>query len=323
MTGQWVIYALSRRKRPRDILPESSGAERLPAYDESCPFCPGNEGMLTPIILEYKASAPSWQLRVVANKFAALTPEGELRRERNNLYVSLDGYGHHEVVIESRLHNMQIPMMAKEEVETIIESYHRRYVDLMNLERNLMIVIFRNYGFRAGASLVHPHSQIISTGVAPLHVRTRDYRSQNYFDEWGRCIYCDILLEELSAGSRIVHENNTFISFVPFAAEQPFEIWIMPRKHKADFGNISDEEKADLASALLAILQKLASSLNNPDYNYVVHSCMKYRSGEPHLHWFLQVRPRLMTSAGFEIGSGMSINTDLPEDDAAFLRTGN
>ena len=319
VTGQWVIYSLSRRKRPMDMAGAHENTTGRPAYDEQCPFCPGHEQELPNVLLECRRQEPLWQLRVVENKYPALTPRGDLQRTRQGLYLHMEGYGHHEVVIESPVHNRQIPLMSDDEVKTIIEAYHRRYLDLMQHERNMLIVIFRNYGQRAGASLAHPHSQIISTGLVPEHIREQEYRAQRYFDEWGHCIYCDMLEEELSAGTRIVHEDSSFVSYIPYAAEQPFETWIMPRIHRAHFGEFSEQEKSDLASTLRTLLQILHRKLGDPDYNYVIHSSAKYRSGEPQVHWFLKIRPRLTTRAGFEIGSGMSINTSLPEEDAAFL----
>ncbi len=321
VTGRWVIYALSRRQRPREMVGAREGVRGEPAYDERCPFCPGHEQDLTPILLEYGRGDSPWQIRVVENKYPALTPEGDLKRVCQGMYMRMEGYGHHEVVIESPVHNRQIPVMTVGEVKTIVEAYHRRYLELIRLKKNLLVVIFRNYGRRAGASLAHPHSQIISTGVVPGHIREQEYRAQRYFDQWGSCMYCDMLAEELSAGLRIIHANRSFVSFVPYAAAQPFEIWIMPRAHKAHFGDISAEEKADLASSLHSMLRRVQERLNDPDYNYVIHSNAKYRTDEPQAHWFLQIAPRLTTRAGFEIGSGMSINTSLPEDDAAFLRS--
>lgn len=322
VSDQWVIYSLSRRKRPSDMAGARSERESRPDYDEQCPFCPGHERELPGIILECRGGESPWRLRVVENKFPALTPGGDLQRKRHGLYLCMQGYGHHEVVIESPVHNRQIPLMTQDEVEMIIEAYHRRYLDLMKLERNMLIVIFRNYGSRAGASLAHPHSQIISTGLVPEHVREQEYRAQRYFDDWGHCLYCDLLEEELAAGERIINENPSFVSFIPYAAERPFEIWVMPRSHKAHFGDVSEREKSDLAACMRILLRMLRQTLNDPDYNYVIHSSAKYRSGEPQAHWFLKISPRLTTRAGFEIGSGMSINTSLPEEDAAFLRAG-
>jgi UDPglucose--hexose-1-phosphate uridylyltransferase len=319
-TKQWVIYSPAREKRPNDF--QKSGEKlSLPERDEGCPFCPGNEHTLPPIIIELKGQQ-SWQVRVVPNKFPALTPDGNLVRYQKGIYVTMQGYGHHEVIIESPLHNQQMGQMTVKEVQLVIEAYYRRYTDLIKKNENMMIIIFRNNGLRAGTSLVHPHSQLIATGMVPNYIRWREEESQRYFDEWGRCVYCDILDYEMEDRRRVIYENKSFVAFIPFAAEVPFEVWIMSRKHKADFGDISEIEKSNLAAALHDILGKMYRNLNDPDYNYVINTSARYMAKEPRLHWYLQIRPRLMTTAGFEIGSGISINPSLPEDNADFLKEG-
>jgi UDPglucose--hexose-1-phosphate uridylyltransferase len=209
--------------------------------------------------------------------------------------------------------------MSAEHVEAVVETYHQRYRDIMQAHENMMTIIFRNHGSRAGTSLIHPHSQLIVTAMVPHYVRWREDEAERYFDEWGRCVYCDILGFEMSDQRRLVWENNSFVGFIPFAAEVPFEIWIIPKRHQSDFGQITDEEKIDLASALQAVLSRLYGKLNDPDYNYVINTSARYRADEPQLHWYAQIRPRLTTQAGFEIGSGISINPSLPEKDANFL----
>lgn len=318
-TRQWVIYAPSRRKRPKDFRQSENERTLIPERDEGCPFCPGNERMLPPVILELSGGS-GWRTRVVPNKFPALTPEGRLDRQSRGIYVAMGGFGRHEVVIETPLHNRDIGIMSAEEAAAVVETHHRRYRDLMARHENAMVILFRNHGERAGTSLVHPHSQIITLGVVPSYIRRREEEAQHYFDEWGRCVFCDILAEERRAGERMVVENESFAAFVPFAAEVPFEIWIMPREHRADFGDVSDREKEDLASTLRDVLGRLSRKLGDPDYNYVVNTSARYRAGEPQLHWYIQVRPRLTERAGFEIGSGISINPSIPEEDAAFLR---
>lgn len=320
VSRQWVIYSPARRKRPRDFGTERKNSV-LASHDENCPFCPGNERMLPPVVSERKDENDAWKVRVVPNKFPALTPAGGLARSTRGIYLSMQGHGRHEVVIESPLHNRQIGTMSLSEVEGVIEMYHSRYIDLMAEEENMMITIFRNHGPRAGTSLIHPHSQIIATGMVPHHVRWREEEAQYYYDDWGRCIYCDIVAQEQKDRVRLVCENRSFTAFVPFAAEVPFEVWIMPAAHRADFGAIADAEKADLAAVLHHVLGRLHLKLDDPDYNYIINAPVRYRSGEPQLHWYLQIRPRLMTAAGFEIGSGISINPSIPEDDAAFLRS--
>jgi UDPglucose--hexose-1-phosphate uridylyltransferase len=320
-TRQWVIYAPSRGKRPHDFKQTKKKTEALPAYDEGCPFCPGNEHMLEQITLEMGAKNPSrWRTRVVPNKFPALTPNGDTERSSVGIYKTMKGYGQHDVIIESPIHNLQIASMARKEVETVIETYHRRYLTVMQEQENMMTIIFRNHGSRAGTSLIHPHSQLIATGMVPHYVRWREQRAQEYFDEWGRCVYCDILDFESEQKQRVLHENDSFLGFIPFAAQVPFEMWIVPKNHQADFGQISGAEKSELASALQFLLTRLYEKLNDPHYNYVINTSPQYRAGEPQFHWYLQIRPRLTTQAGFEIGSGISINPSLPESDADFLR---
>jgi UDPglucose--hexose-1-phosphate uridylyltransferase len=319
-TKQWVIYATDRGKRPHDFQRKKGERGELPAFDPGCPFCRGNEVMLPSILMERPGKTRDlWQTRVVPNKYPALTPDGDTGRVREGIYVAMQGYGRHEVIIESPFHNQQIALMSSDEVEIVIETYHRRYVELMKEHKNMMIIIFRNHGLQAGTSLLHPHSQLIVTGMVPNYIRRREEEAQRYFDEWGRCVYCDILDFERQDRKRVVLENSSFLAFVPYAAEVPFEIWIMPKKHQSAFGQIGDESKADLGLALRDILGRLHKKLNDPDHNYIINTSPHYKAKEPQLHWYLQIRPRLITQAGFEIGSGVSINPSLPEADADFL----
>ncbi len=303
-----------------DIARSHRRSRSVPAFDAHCPFCPGNEDFLPEVIVEFGGKDSPRALKVVRNKYPALTPDGRLERSRQGIYLRMEGCGYHEVVIETPVHNRQIPFMSGEEMEMVIEAYHRRYLDLMEDGRIMLIGIFRNYGPRAGASLIHPHSQIIATSLVPGHIREQEYRAERYFDEHGRCMLCDMLEEELSARARVVHESPSFVCFVPYAAFQPFEVLIVPRVHRAHFGEISEQEKTDLAACLKGVIGLQCSALGDPDYNYVIHSSAKFRSGEPQAHWFLKHRPRLSIPAGFEMGSGMSISTSLPEEDATYLR---
>ncbi|MEJ2182697.1 MAG: galactose-1-phosphate uridylyltransferase [Nitrospirota bacterium] len=319
-TRQWVIFAPERRRRPTDFMRPREGRTREPEHDPDCPFCPGNEGRLPDIIEEVRDARGRWLTRVVPNKFPALTPTGELARSREGIYLAMGGFGHHEVIVETPLHNLQPGQMSEEEAGGIVRTYLSRYRVLTEEEKTMMVIVFRNHGERAGTSLRHPHSQLIATGMVPHHVRWREEEAERYFDEWGRCVFCDILEFEERAGLRVVLANASFLVFVPYAAEVPFELWVMPRIHRADFGDMSEEEARDLASALRGALGILHRRLGDPDYNMVVNTSARYRAGEPRLHWYVQVRPRLLTAAGFEIGSGIGINPSLPEDDAAFLR---
>ncbi|MFP4369714.1 MAG: galactose-1-phosphate uridylyltransferase [Candidatus Kapaibacterium sp.] len=318
-TKQWVIYSPARGLRPDDFIKgKQKGA--IPDFEENCPFCKGNESLLPEIKYEYIDSDGNWLTRSVPNKFPALSPDKTNERRQEGIYLTMQGYGIHEVVIETPKHNRNFPRMNIDEVEAVVNTYFRRYTALMEDNHNMSAIIFRNHGPGAGTSLEHPHSQILVTGIVPGDVRYREEEAQKYYDEWGSCVFCDMIAHELETGLRVIFENETFMAIVPYAAEVPYEVWIMPKRHQADFGEIKQEEINDMAQALKHVLTVIYFKLNDPDYNYVIYSAARYKTGEPQLHWYLKIRPRLTTRAGFEIGSGLSINPSFPERDAEFLR---
>ncbi len=318
-THEWVIYAPSRRKRPQEL--QSATVElHDPTECNHCPFCRSIPDPDDPILLEIPGTNGSqWQTRVVHNKYPALSADVTPKRAFSGIYLQLPGYGHHEIVIEHPDHYQNPATMSLQDVRAIVESYRQRYLELMKIPENLFIIIFRNHGKGAGASQRHPHSQIIATPIVPRHYRWREDEAQRYFDEWDHCAYCDMLEFEMGDRHRVVSENEEFLAFVPYAAEVPFEILILPKTHNADFGSITPHQMTAFASILKAVLEKLYLKLGNPDYNYAILTAARYRINQPQLHWYCQIRPRLTTAAGFEMGSGISINPSLPEVDAAFL----
>lgn len=323
LTEQWIIYAPDRGDRPNDFEQEgtSGSDDDALSFDPNCPFCPGNEDTLTEIVSEHMNETHShWQTRVVPNKFPVLTPNDGQHRKQDGLNLSMSGYGHHEVIIEHPHHDIDIADMNDNEITTVIETYHQRYIASTQENKNMLTIIFRNHGERAGTSIKHPHSQMVSTGIVPNHIRWRENVAQHYFDTWGSSLMGDILEQEKRLGKRIVDENDSFICFVPFAAEVPYEMWIVPTQQQASFGSINEKGKVELALLLRDSLKRLQNSHNNPDYNYIIHSASHYKAEEPHLRWFVQIRPRIITPAGFEIGSGMLVNPSLPENDAQVLR---
>ncbi len=318
-TKEWVIYAPGRGDRPHDYSTKKA-KDDIPPHDKNCPFCPGNEEEISQIIMELPNKGNNkWQTRVIPNKFPVLKKGIDMERKTEGIYVTMHGYGLHEVIIETPLHNRGIAKMNYDEVSAVIETYHKRYVDVMKDHHYMMPILFRNHGQAAGTSLVHPHSQFIVTNFVPRHIRQKEEEAQEYYDEWKKCVVCEMLQYELKERKRIIQESENFAAYVPFAAEVPFEINIVPKVHKADFGEINDKEKSEFARILKDVLHLIYAKLDNPDYNYIINTAPRYKADEPHLHWFLQIRPRLVTRAGFEIGSGISINPTLPENNAEFL----
>jgi UDPglucose--hexose-1-phosphate uridylyltransferase len=323
-TKEWVIIATERGKRPHDFI-RRGDKEELPPFVASCPFCPGNESQTPPEVLAYtesnKASESNWLVRVTPNKYPALVRGVKMKREEESRFFrKMDGIGAHEVIIESPYHNRPIPLMNQKEVEDILRAYRERYNALKKDPMIKLIIIFKNHGESAGTSLLHPHSQLVATPVVPMHVRKKYEVATAYFDDTGRCIYCDICEDELTAEKRIVLKTDKFVVFHPFASRSAFETWIAPRRHLSSFGNIPTEDIPDLASMLQISLLKIYKSLNNPDFNFVIHTAPVDDESKSYYLWHIQIIPRLTTVAGFEIGSGIFINTSLPEETAEFIR---
>ncbi|MGB5158886.1 galactose-1-phosphate uridylyltransferase [Desulfobacterium sp. N47] len=319
--GEWVIYATSRRTRP-DEMRSQTGVHTPPvlSHEPSCPFCPGNEHMLPGILLEVTDNSNNWTVRVVPNRYPALTPEGNSIESDIGVYRVMRGIGKHEVIIESRYHDRPIGLLSIEEAQSLIKVYNRRYRDLAAGPGIRTVLIFRNHGATAGTSLAHPHSQIIAAGFVPRLIMDRKRQALSYFNTSGRCLFCRLIDDEIQDSRRILFANDHFIGFVPYAAETPYEVWVVPKTHRGNFGDISENEKAGLAESLQSVIACLRFKLNDPDYNFVIHSIPFAEVLEAQaLHWYVHIQPRLTTPAGFEMGSGIRINPSLPEDDAAFL----
>lgn len=319
-TKDWVIIATERAKRPDEFKREKKEDKEIPVYSSTCPFCPGNEEKAGDPSAVIKDKEGNWLVKVVPNKFPALSPIGEPDKTNEGVYHSMNGVGVHEVIIESPLHNMTTALYDVAQVENIIKIYKQRYLELAKDPRLKQIIIFKNHGLSAGTSLEHPHSQLVATPIVPTHLADRLRDAREYYAENGECVYCKMVKEEIKAQERIVIENKNFISIEPYAAFSPFHTWILPKKHKSSFGEISEEEIKDLAFILKETLAKLYYGLGNPDYNYCIRSSPFKDKETDYFHWYIAIIPRITKPAGFEVGSGMFINTSLPEQCAKFLR---
>jgi UDPglucose--hexose-1-phosphate uridylyltransferase len=320
-TEEWVIIARERAKRPSDFVHSRPGRE-LPDFSLSCPFCPGNESM-TPheTLLYQQQNGHGWQVRAFANKFAALNPDGKTTRNmKDGFFTEMRGVGIHEVIVETPLHNKSLAFMEEGEVLSVLNAYHERYQRLSQQPFAKLVIIFKNHGSAAGTSLEHSHSQLVVTPVVPRHIRIRHEVAIRYFDNYGRCLYSDLMEHELKSGKRIVMETEEFLAFHPFASQRPFETWILPKKHQASFGSVSQEDLRSLSRVLRLILLKLHRGLNDPDFNYVIDTAPVGDENEPYYMWHTRIIPRLTELAGFEIGSGIYINTAVPEETAEFMR---
>jgi UDPglucose--hexose-1-phosphate uridylyltransferase len=318
ITKEWVIISTERAKRPDDFRSRIR-QKPLPRYMHTCPFCPGNESK-TPEEIYRLSDGDQWKIRIVPNKFAALNRGAERMRINDGYKHVVSGFGIHDVIIESPLHNMTTALLPIEQIIDLIDTYRRRFTELYSDMRIGHVIIFKNHGEGAGTSLEHPHSQIIGTPVTPFQVRARIEETMKFFDITGECLICRTLKEEKEEGKRVIFETEHFMAFIPYAAISAFHTWVFPKRHTGSFSDISDEEIRDLALNLKTVLAKLYRGLNNPDFNYSIRSNRPKDAKSEFSHWYISIIPRISTTAGFELGSGIYINASLPEASAVFLR---
>ncbi len=318
--GRWVIIAMERAKRPTDFQgepPEPPGA--------FCPFCEGHEDKTPPEIIAYRApgtapNRPGWRLRVVPNKFPALQIEGSLDKCGVGVYDRMNGIGAHEVIIESPQHHSTITALSEREIQDVLWAYRDRLTDLKRDIRFTYGMVFKNVGRTAGASLEHSHSQLIMLPTVPRTVADEMRGAKVFYDYRGRCIFCDIVSQEIEAGSRVVLEGENFLCYEPYAARFPFETWILPRRHMSHYEDIEKLGTEELAHCLKTALLKIEKALNGPPYNYIIHTSPFDVGAIEHYHWHIEIIPRVTRVAGFEWGTGFYINPVPPEAAAEYLR---
>jgi UDPglucose--hexose-1-phosphate uridylyltransferase len=324
-TNDWVIFAPERGRRPHEF-PAGPGGAADPA-PANCPFCPGNEALASPEVyaLRRDGSAPDtpgWSVRVVPNKYPALSPADPPTRSTDGaLFQALGGHGAHEVVIESPDHDRFLGDQPVGQVEDVLVVLRDRFNALMQDPRVQMVIPFKNHGERAGTSLRHPHWQLIAMPVVPRQLRIEHTVATDYYDRTGDCLYCVLLEEELSAGKRVLALNDQYAAVLPFASRVPFEVWVLPRTHRSSFATVSPEHLRPLAELLKEVLSRLYARLGNPDFNLTVNTAPRGDEGKAYFLWHIEILPRLTTPAGFEMGSGMAINPVLPEEAVGLLRS--
>jgi UDPglucose--hexose-1-phosphate uridylyltransferase len=318
MTKEWVVIATERAKRPDQMMVHRE-AKPAVTFSPNCPFCPGHENLTPPEILRLP-DGKGWKARVVPNKFAALSPEGKTDRTIRRSLRSMGGFGVHDVIVETTDHSLAMALMPDAHVADIIRIYKSRHDELSLDPRIAQVTIFKNHGADAGTSLEHPHSQMIATPVISHQVRERFHEALRHYDDFGCCIFCQMIEEELQDKDRVVLESEHFVAIELFASPSPFFTHIYPRRHMASFGDISSKEIVDLGRVLRTVLAKLYFGLENPDFNFTIRTAPTELAGVRYFHWYVSVIPRLTRTAGFELGSGMFINTVIPEHAAEFLR---
>ena len=323
VSGRWVIVSTERSDRPTDFKTDQQIIK-----SSFCPFCEGNEDKTPPEILAYrengsKANEGGWRVRVVPNKFPALRIEGEENKREEGVYDMMNGIGAHEIIIESPRHIQSLTALDNGNVEEVLLCYRDRLIDLKNDKRLVYGLLFKNVGFPAGASLEHTHSQLIVTPIVPQLVENEMANAKTFYQHRERCLFCNMIQQEIDTNSRIIISADNFVAFAPFASRFPFEIWILPKKHEAQFENLQKFEIDELATVLKSALASLEATLDFPSYNYVIHSAPFNINESESFHWHIEIIPRLTNIAGFEWGTGFYINPTPPEEAAEILRNEN
>ncbi|MDD5144944.1 MAG: HIT domain-containing protein [Candidatus Pacebacteria bacterium] len=295
ISNDWVVIAKGRSSRP-----EVFGKK------EKCPFCK----------LDFKGKS----VKVIPNKYPAFSVSGKLERKREGgLYESFNAYGFHEVVV-LKDHGKDLAEISEKEMKELIEVYKERYLALLSEKLVNHIAIFHNQGKGAGASISHAHSQIATTPFIDINLKTSLSNAESHFLNTGKCIYCQMIEWEKKSKKRIVFENSEFVALCPFAPKAAFEVVISPKKHLPYFEKINQAEITGLAEAFQAVLKKIKKGLNNPDYNFYLHTAPCDKRERFFYHWHWTIMPKTANWAGFELGSQMEITTIEPEKAAAHLR---
>jgi len=329
VVGRWMIIATERAKRPTDF----GVGQKVEEKGISCPFDEGHEGETPPEVFTIRQegsrpNGPGWEVRVIPNFSPIFRIEGDINRRAKGMYDTMYGVGAHEVILETPHHIRSMAELEESQVAKVITTYAHRLTDLEKDPRFKYVLIFKNHGESAGGgNILHTRSQLIAMAVTPKLIKEELLGAQHYFDYRERCIFCDMIQQEIETGARVVLETDAIVCFCPYASPFPFEMWILPKRHSPDFWKISETEKRELASVMKRALSNLSHALQDPPYNYVLHTAPfrrekrgYWKTIEEDFHWHLEIMPRLTRVAGFEWGSGVYINPTPPEEAATYLR---
>jgi len=321
ITGRWVILSTDRGKRLSDFRQESV----VVPPDPSCPFCEGHEHLTPRELLarrrdDTSPNGPGWDLRVVPNQFPVLRVEGALDRQGEGIFDRMNGIGAHEVFIESPKHEDTLASMSDAAVEQVLWAFRDRIQDLKRDRRFRSIIVFKNHGAAAGASLDHAHSQLIALPIVPREVRDEMDGARAHYAAKERCVFCDVLTQDEHDGRRLIADNGDMVAIAPYAPRFPFETWILPKRHQSLFEDAPRHEYAALARMLRDLLRRMNKMLLDPPYNLLVHTAPTQESASDFYHWHVEIIPKLTKVAGFEWATGFHLNPTSPEEAAQVLR---
>jgi len=320
---EWVIIATERAKRPENFREEKIKVEKKEGI--VCPFDRGNEQMTPPEVLkvdkngnEVQGDGP-WQIRIVPNKFPALVEHAEPLSRQYGIYMLMEGFGMHDVVIHSPEHITNISELDLAQTRLLVEVYVKRLLEIKKDTRIESVIIMLNQGKEAGASLEHSHSQIFSLPLNPPALMKEVHGTRRYFEKTKKCPMCDILKFELSEKKRLIYECEDFVIVQPYASRNPFETWVVPKRHFSNFENILEKERDSFAKCLKMVVDFFYYELNEPAFNYYIHTGPLHDSAGAHYHCHFELIPKFSIKAGFEIATGIDICITTPEYTADFM----
>lgn len=335
-----VLVATARSMRPKKA--EAPAPRDTRRHVENCPFCLGNEAQTPPAIATVPESG-DWSIRIVENLYPVLGDERSNPNMNFGLQQTIDGYGRHEVIIDHSAHGLAIHEMSDAHLALLLATYRKRMADLYASNKRLRyVLVFKNFGPAAGASIAHTHSQIIGMPVVPDNVQMEVLNSRNYFEKHHQCIFCTLIDEALTfeatlydresgeirrridVGQYVIERGQRFIAIKPFASRFEWEVHILPLHHQSDFLQTNPDDYADLARVLRRTMARLDAVLGGAQYNYFLHSLPHGPGGEgceASYHWHMEICPRTTIPSGFELGSGLFVNTISPEVAAHKLRS--
>lgn len=312
-SGRWVLSAPRRAERP--------GATPVSPVAAQCPFCPGHEAMLPEVIAEAPSQTPpGWSVRVVPNKYPAMRPDAEAGPSHGEGFRAIAAAGFHEVIVESPRHDADLTTLDDAQIETVVAVYRDRSRHLLSQPGVEAVILFRNRGTAAGASMRHPHAQAVALGFAPPTTSAWLTHARDHHRATGRCATCEEIEAERRSGARIVEETENFLAWAPFAAEHPCEVWIAPKGHAPSFAGTASPGLGEFARLMRRTLGRLKRALDDPPYNFAFDTADRANIDAPFAHWRLRIAPKLAIWGGFELGTGMAINPSSPEADAERLR---
>lgn len=319
VSGDWIVIAPGRARRPHEIIKKLPKRKVVPV--RGCPFeDPQKSGNPEPLVVY--PNRHQWAVQIIPNKYPAVSHDGiQAGFAKHGPYKVFLGVGHHDVVI-TRDHKKNFPHLTKEEANQLFQAFRDRYLMLFEDRYISYISIFHNWGPAAGASIYHPHYQMIGIPVVPPDVSHSLEGSARYFKQNKECVHCVMIAWEQKEKRRVIFENGGAVAFAPFVSRAPFEIRIFPKKHLPYFENTYDHDLESVVAALQKVLRVVEKKLGDPDYNFFIHTApIKDKDDYKHYHWHIEILPKVAVRAGFELGTGVEINSVDPDAAAKILRS--